>query len=402
MAAGIDPETATELVKRGATLLLLDVPQYTLIGVDTQMFSTGPNFMGIKMVPPGIHFVYYSSSNREGSDFSPIVGFFVEAKPSQVIIRRWNQNEERFVKLSDEEEERYAEAVKRMEFDGKLGPYDLAAYGDWKRLSNYITKDTIDRIEPIGGEITVASEADIFGGNSKTTMEKALDEQLKGGKFSKKGESSQKKSCYYTKIPRVIKHTGIRGQELTGLNLDKTQLLENLLINEYGGVEDLLLAELQFAFIAFLMAQSLEAFLQWKSLVSLLFGCTEAPLHTRSQLFTKFNRVVYYQLKFGFQKDQQHNSVSQQGALPLLDESFLSADSFLHHLCKDFFSLVLEASVIDGDLLSWTRNLKQLLEDSLGWDFQEKSAVDGMFFEDDDEYAPVVVEMLDEPIHDGA
>lgn len=81
----------------------------------------------------------------------------------------------------------------------------------------------------------------------------------------------------------------------------QTQLLESLLIKEYGGSEDSLLGELQFAFISFLvctrknrhfpifnfvwyllhwiilqMGQSLEAFLQWKSLVSLLFGCTEA------------------------------------------------------------------------------------------------------------------------------
>ena len=32
----MDPQTALELVKHGATLLLLDVPQYTLIGIDTQ------------------------------------------------------------------------------------------------------------------------------------------------------------------------------------------------------------------------------------------------------------------------------------------------------------------------------------------------------------------------------
>ncbi|GFY86740.1 AAR2 protein family [Actinidia rufa] len=60
----MDPETALGLVKHGATLLLLDVPQYTLVGIDTQMFSVGPAFKGIKMIPPGPHFVYYSSSNR--------------------------------------------------------------------------------------------------------------------------------------------------------------------------------------------------------------------------------------------------------------------------------------------------------------------------------------------------
>ncbi|KAL0424052.1 UNVERIFIED_CONTAM: protein AAR2 [Sesamum radiatum] len=390
----MDAETALEFVKHGATLLLLDVPQYTLIGIDTQMFSSGPNFKGIKMIPPGIHFIYYSSANREGSEFSPVVGFFIDATASQVIVRKWDQKEERFVKLSEEEEERYSDAVKRLEFDKQLGPYTLSQYGDWKRLSNYITKVTVERIEPIGGEISIACESEMVGKFSKSAMEKSLAEQLKNSKFSAPEEKSQKRGCYYTAIPRVVKHKGMCGKELTSLNIDKTQLLETILMKEYGGDEDALLAELQFAFIAFLMGQSLEGFLQWKLLVSLLFGCTEAPLNTRSRLFTKFIKVIYHQLKYGFSKDQKDIGTMPEGVSALLDESWLSSDSFLHHLCKDFFSLVLEAPVVDGDLLSWTRRLKELLEDSLGWHFQQNSAVDGIYFEEDDEYAPVV-EILD-------
>ncbi|KAK6128540.1 hypothetical protein DH2020_037715 [Rehmannia glutinosa] len=391
----MDPETALEFVKHGATLLLLDVPQYTLIGIDTQMYSSGPNFKGIKMIPPGIHFIYYSSSNREGSEFSPFVGFFIDAKASQVIVRKWDQKEERFVKLSDEEEERYSDAVKRLEFDNQLGPYALSQYGDWKHLSNYITKDTIDHIEPIGGEITIACESEMVGKFCNTAMEKTLAEQLKNSKFSTPGKKSQNRGCYYTAIPRVVKHKGMCSKELTDLNLDKTQLLESILMKEYGGDEDALLAELQFAFIAFLMGQSLEAFLQWKLLVSLLFGCTEAPLHTRSRLFTKFIKVMYYQLKCGFLKDQKDTGAKPEGVSALLDESWLSSDSFLHHICKDFFSLVLEAPVVDGDLLSWTRRLRVLLEESLGWQFQQNGAADGIYFEENDEYAPVV-EILDD------
>ncbi|KAL5745115.1 hypothetical protein ACOSP7_026261 [Xanthoceras sorbifolium] len=388
----MDPDAALELVKHGVTLLLLDVPQYTLVGIDTQMFSVGPAFKGIKMIPPGVHFVFYSSSSRDGKEFSPIIGFFIDAGPSEVIVRKWDQQEERLVKVSEEEEVRYVQAVRSLEFDRQLGPYTLSQYGDWKRLSNYITKSTIERLEPIGGEITVTSEP-AMKNTPNTTMEKALDEQLKTSKFSNNVDKSQRKGCYYTSIPRVIKRKGIQGKELTSLNLDKTQLLESLLVKDYGGSEDLLLGELQFAFIAFLMGQSLEAFLQWKSLVSLLFGCVEAPFHTRSQLFTKFIKVIYYQLKYGLQKDR---SDLQTGASTLLDDSWLSADSFLHHLCKDFFSLVQEASVVDGDLLSWSRKLKELLENSLGWEFQHSSAVDGMYFKEGDEYAPVV-EMLDDP-----
>ncbi|KAM1360265.1 hypothetical protein ACFX2I_047104 [Malus domestica] len=387
----MDSETALELVKRGVTLLFLDVPQHTLIGIDTQMFSVGPEFKGIKMIPPGPHFVYYSSSTRDGKEFSPIIGFFIDAGPSEVIVRKWNQQDERLVKVPEEEEERYCQAVRSLEFDRHLGPYNLSQYGDWKQLSSYITKSIIQRIEPIGGEISIASESAMRINTPNTMTEKALDEQLNASKFSTPSDKSQTRGCYYTSIPRVIKQKGIQCQQLTSLNLDKTQLLESVLLEDYGGSEDLLLAELQFAFIAFLMGQSLEAFLQWKSLVSLLFGCTEAPFRTRSQLYAKFIKVIYYQLKHGLQKGCADTSVASS----LLDDSWFSADSFLHRLFKEFFLLVQDASVVDGDLLSWTRKLKELLENNLGWEFQNDSAVDGMHFEEDDEYAPVV-EMLDD------
>eukprot|EP00258_Populus_trichocarpa_P028174 XP_024444193.1 protein AAR2 homolog isoform X2 [Populus trichocarpa] len=379
----MDPETALELVKQGATLLLLDVPQYTLVGIDTQMFTVGPAFKGIKMIPPGPHFVYYSSSSKDGKQFSPIVGFFVDADPSEVIVRKWNQQEERLVKVPEDEEERFCQAVKSLEFDRYLGPYNLSQYGEWKQLSSYLTKTIIKRIEPIGGEITVACESEMDKNSPKTSIERALDAQLGTGKFSASTsvDRSKKRGCYYTTIPRVIKRRGMEGKELTSLNLDKTELLESVLIKDYGGSEDLLLGELQFAYIAFLMGQSLEAFFQWKSLVSLLLSCIEAPFRTRSHLFTKFIKVIFYQLKYGLQKDRKESNGAGIAVSSLLDESWFSADSFLHRLCK-------------------TRKLKELLENILGWEFQQNSAVDGIYFEEDDEFAPVV-EMLDESSFNG-
>ncbi|KAJ4974731.1 hypothetical protein NE237_007905 [Protea cynaroides] len=391
----MDSQVALGLVQQGATLLLLDVPQYTLVGIDTQMFSVGPVFKGIKMIPPGPHFVYYSSSNRDGNEFSPIVGFFIDACPSEVIVRKWHQQEERLFKLSEDEEERYSAAVKKLEFDHQLGPYRLDHYGDWKRISNYITEETIKRIEPIGGEITVVCEAGVVDTGPKTAAENALVEQLQNSKFSRPAEKPLKRQCYYTSIPHFVKNKSISGQELTSLNHDKTQLLETILAEDYGGAEDLILGELQFAFIAFLMGQSLAAFFQWKALVSLFFGCIEAPLHTRSQLFTKFIKVLYYQLNYGLQKERSNTIGVGKGEPVLLDDSWLSRDCFLRHFCKDFFSLVLEASVIDGDLLTWTRKLRKLLEDTLGWEFQQSSAMDGINAEEDDEFAPVV-EILDD------
>lgn len=51
-----------------------------------------------------------------------------------------------FLKFYFIQEDRYSDAVKRLEFDMQLGPYALNQYGDWIHLSNFITKDTVDRL----------------------------------------------------------------------------------------------------------------------------------------------------------------------------------------------------------------------------------------------------------------
>ena len=55
----MDREQAQKLYEEGAFLVLLDVPQNTEIGIDYNSWRSGPKFMGIKMIPPGVHYVYY-------------------------------------------------------------------------------------------------------------------------------------------------------------------------------------------------------------------------------------------------------------------------------------------------------------------------------------------------------
>lgn len=53
-------------------------------------------------------------------------------------------------------------------------------------------------------------------------------------------------------------------------------------------------------------------------------------------------------------------------------------------------SVILEAPVVDGDLLSWARKLKTLLETTFGWELKNSAA---NLIDEDDEFAPVVAEM---------
>ena len=53
----------------------------------------------------------------------------------------------------------------------------------------------------------------------------------------------------------------------------------------------------QFAFLAFLLGHSLEAFGQWKALLHLALACEEAPLQTRPTLYAKLLAAVRAQLQ---------------------------------------------------------------------------------------------------------
>ena len=55
----MDPELAKRLFAEGAVLVLLDVPERTEFGIDYNCWSVGPKFKGVKMIPPGLHFIYY-------------------------------------------------------------------------------------------------------------------------------------------------------------------------------------------------------------------------------------------------------------------------------------------------------------------------------------------------------
>jgi A1 cistron-splicing factor AAR2 len=63
----------------------------------------------------------------------------------------------------------------------------------------------------------------MFRNTPKTSMEEALDKQLKVGNSATSVGTNQRKGCYYTSIPHVVKRKGISAQELTSLNHDKVR-----------------------------------------------------------------------------------------------------------------------------------------------------------------------------------
>lgn len=55
----IDQDLAKRMLIEGGTLVFLGVPQGTEFGIDLKSWNTDENFRGMKMIPPGLHYVFY-------------------------------------------------------------------------------------------------------------------------------------------------------------------------------------------------------------------------------------------------------------------------------------------------------------------------------------------------------
>jgi hypothetical protein len=85
-------------------------------------------------------------------------------------------------------------------------------------------------------------------------------------------------TIFYTDIPhRKVIH-GLTGAQLTQINFDKTTILMDLISKEYHNNYTILLAELQFSFISFVLGHNLESLNQWKNIIVLLCSCEKAMI----------------------------------------------------------------------------------------------------------------------------
>jgi A1 cistron-splicing factor AAR2 len=181
------------------------------------------------------------------------------------------------VQLADSEEaERYAAGVRRMEFDSGLAPYNLALVQTWKELTSCLSPSVIDRLMPVSGSISImaeSSDADLSA--PRTPAEKRLVEQLKAGRHKPQPPQQQQPSqqppadvemepvaeqidqqqeeagsatgigqqaqsrdaggapgtsgrCFYTQLPKLLKHKGASAAELTAMNMDKSTILRKV------------------------------------------------------------------------------------------------------------------------------------------------------------------------------
>lgn len=331
------------LQEHGCSVLCLDCPEGILFGIDYSAWAVGPKFMGVKLVPPGLHFIYCSGSAEEvGATRS---GFFLYMRPQDVAVLRWDPETEELVRLDNQDEEmRYADGVRGYDFDANLGPYPHELDTQWQELTRHATAELVDRIEPLSKTVrSKRAEYDEVTQGTGTTVQRvegveaprnnadAGDEDMEaeGGEDapSMDVESSAQQvplpdaqqapqpdaqqqaqagsnrletnlgcgSLFFSAVPRCRQMKGMSAEETSRLHMDRTAQLEQMIAREYKGNELGILGELQLAYIAFLLGQNYDGFEQWKALLLLLCSC-ESAVTTRPDLFAELLRSFFSQL----------------------------------------------------------------------------------------------------------
>ena len=102
----VAPEMVEKLYREGSFYIVKDLPVKTEFGIDMKSWNTGDKFLGLKMIPAGVHYIYYNVLGKDGS-VSPRRGFFLHFVPGEVTVHRYDKSTEEIVDdVPEEDQER--------------------------------------------------------------------------------------------------------------------------------------------------------------------------------------------------------------------------------------------------------------------------------------------------------
>ncbi|KAI7871351.1 A1 cistron-splicing factor [Spinellus fusiger] len=312
----MDQATANLLFEHGAFLLFFDAPANLEFGIDYHAWTIGPLFKGIKMIPPGLHFIYFSATSKEGLQ-GVRTGFFKYFESKEVAVREWNPHiedlrEER--ELDPEQVERYRKNIR--DFDRNMGPYPLdppTYYQRWRTLTSYVTPGLVRRVLPNDGKVSHLPTQ---------SAEESYDNDILSVKDKRVGKAIEKEQgMEFTPFDlRQSFPDNATGNEITKWSLDKSWLACDLLHRIYHDDHLHMLGEMQLAFVCLLMAQNFSGFHQWKQLVQLLCSCQEW-MERSPDVFVDFLDTLEHQLE-ECPEDFFHDILSENNFLGVMLQKF--------------------------------------------------------------------------------
>ncbi|XP_047237634.1 protein AAR2 homolog isoform X2 [Girardinichthys multiradiatus] len=372
----MDPDVALRLFEEGATLVLLGVPRGTELGIDLKSWQVGPRFRGVKMIPPGLHFLHFCSANSPscGGEIGPKSGLFLTLKPREILLAHWDPKEEDLdfsASKNDEEVNRIRDTLR--ELDSYLGPYPFEVMRKWVSLTDQISQELAVNLQPLSGRVCAFSDIipEVQFRHTKDRAEQprndtACQSMKEGLDRLPKMKQREGTELRFSVIPKKTYPPGASPAEITRCSMDLSYSLESVLEQNYPEQPLNLLGELQFAFVCFLVGNVYEGFEHWKCLLAVLCRSEEA-MRRRKELYLGLITVLYHQL----------------GEVPpdfFVD--IVSQNNFLTSTLQDFFQFATGTGV-DSTLRKKAEKFKVHLTKKFRWDFDA----------DLEDCAPVVVEL---------
>lgn len=352
----MDQNTVEKLHEYGAFLVLLDVPRATEFSIDWNSWTTDTKFKGLKMIPPGVHYISYRING------APTSGFFHFFSQKEVFCRKWNSSAAIFKELDELTSTNIALPQNLKSMDSELAPYPIEDYKKWCGLSNFISRDALMRLNPFCGFV-----------DSVCDYTPKVDENNRS-KLDKDGlpilSQTPESRIQYTAVSRQWWPENCSAQERSIHAQDSSWFLGQLLA-KCGGVDDLL-AELQYSYIVFVIGQHMASFDHWKQLLRVFSYCTDIGAH--SGLYQKFFITLYFQIQ-------------------TMPEDFMvdivSSNNVVLQCLNQLFRNVFDAkSEIPEALFTRSSKFRKYCETKFNWKLYE----DGES-EDDDEDGPTIVQL---------
>ncbi|KAK0934113.1 hypothetical protein LTR29_014300 [Friedmanniomyces endolithicus] len=382
-----------------SALLILNLPDQALAGIDLLAFTTTPRFKGVKTVPAGLHLAFVGAntafSERHGIWFHVPRGPVDSGPP--LIITRWQSSSESLVAVTDRAEHLKWRANLGGVWREGLTPYrqttakttneddDQEELVDWTKLTSHITEALLTRIT--GGKTWTLSS----GSSAKRDLEAipGLD-----------------RSDELAFLPIDLKRTwrpGATGRERTQAAQDRSWALNEVIEQQCSTGDTMeIVGELQFCFLCVLTLNNFSCFEQWKRILTLLFTSRSAAA-ARPGVFIEAIRALTLQL--------QHCRVADTGLIDLADEGGSLLKGLLTRFRTGLESL--QGSLGVQDIVDELDDLEDYLRTEHGWQFGgtfaksgvleledgEQVRMDTTAFDEEDEageYAPQVVELTAE------
>ncbi|KAL9914819.1 protein AAR2 homolog [Glossina fuscipes fuscipes] len=364
----MDQSLAKNLLNNGAVLIITGVPVRTLFGVDLCTYTIADNFRGVKMIPPGFHYVWCAATGPYG-DSAPRVGFAHYFKAREILVKEWDTTTEELKERQSPEPELEKQRIREhlKELDRFLAPYDLRSLKDWVKLTSHVVgEEVLNKCKPSLGTIRTNVELESCpdserprGSLNETYSVMKLKFVSDENDLLPKLKPVEGTAPRFNSVPdRVPKNSS--PAEISLHSVDCIEACDELLKSYTNSLE--LIQEIQISFAFFVVGLSTESLLYWRKILNLLSHSEEAAGKYLS-LYGEYCKILAFQL-------------------PHLPEE-LSMPTDGNTVYKDVRSLLYNLKRVG--LESSGNLLIKSLEKSLNWKFDN--------LREDPEDMPIVVEL---------